>query len=89
MLQSDFYKILTKRPTRHGEEGIIAPDVDNALANPVYAQIDNIPRKDGGKPGSVHSVFQYGGSSITKAMADQLISRDLTTNKTNLEDIPF
>ena len=89
LLQSDFYKILTKRPTPHGEEGIIAPDVDNVLTNPIYAQIDNIPRKNTSKPGSVYSAFQYGGSSITKAMADQKISRDVDTHKIDLQDIPF
>ena len=89
LLQSDFYSILTKRSTPHGEEGIFAPDVNNILTNPVYAQIEGLPKKGSNDPVELNSIFQYGGGSITHSMANQLISRDVSSGKADIDDIPF
>jgi len=84
LLQSDFYKILTSRPTQHGEEGIAAVDVDNTLSNPVYAQFEGLPNSR-----TANSVYQYGGGSITRSMAERLISRDVDTQVADIQDITF
>ena len=94
LLQSDFYGTLTKRATRAGEEGIFAPDINNILTNPVYAQIEGIPHSVDGTPSvakdaTSNHVYQYGGGSITHSMADQLISRDVQSHNATIEDIPF
>ena len=83
LLQSDFYKILTSRPTQHGEEGISAVDVDNTLSNPVYAQFEGFPNNK-----TSNSVYQYGGGSITQPMAKTLISRDVE-GVADIQDVPF
>ena len=87
LLQSDFYSILTKRATQHGEEGISAVDVNNTLSNPVFAQIENLPLEVRGAVSN--SIYQYGGGSITNSMANQLISRNVESGKAHIEDIPF
>ena len=87
LLQSDFYSILTKRATQHGEEGISASDISNTLSNPIYAQIENLPY--GNKGAVSNSIYQYGGGSITNSMANQLISRDIQSGKADIQDIPF
>ncbi len=88
LLQSDFYNILTKRGTPHGEEGIFSPDVNNVLTNPVYAQIEGLPKGQSNDPVALNSIYQYGGGSITSSMANQLIGRS-TAGKADIQDIPF
>jgi hypothetical protein len=83
LLQSDFYKILSSRPTQHGEEGIAAVDVDNTLSNPVYAQFEGF-----GNNKTANSVYQYGGGSITRALAEVLIGAD-TKGVADIQDISF
>jgi len=41
LLQSEYYRLLTKRPTKHGEEGFLAVDYKNELEIPVYAKFRN------------------------------------------------
>lgn len=84
LLQSDFYKILTKRSTIHGEDSISAPDVDNTLSNPVYARMQ-IGAVD--KP--INSVFQFGGGSITHALSKVKIADEVLSTKWAIDEIPF
>ena len=89
LLQGEFYKVLTRRPSQHGEEGISAADINNNLSNPVYATFENLrfgtkdPLYDYGQSAdrTYDSIYQYGGGSITQAMADKTIE--------NIYDIPF
>ncbi|MAE86441.1 MAG: hypothetical protein CMB80_27150 [Flammeovirgaceae bacterium] len=88
LLQSDFYGILTKIGTPHGEEGIFTPDITNTLTNPVYAQIEGLPKGETDSA-MLNSIYQYGGGSITYSMANQLIGKNVETGKAHIDDIPF
>ena len=83
LLQSEFYKIVTKRPTRFGEEGFSAVDVDNTLRDPVYATF----KGTGLAPFTPHPnydvVYQHGGGSITHALSKKVLGNDV------LNDIPI
>tara|TARA_R100001530_G_scaffold135902_2_gene114455 strand:- start:2271 stop:11183 length:8913 start_codon:yes stop_codon:yes gene_type:complete len=89
LLQSEFYDILSKRPTPHGEESIIAPDFENTLRNPSYANFINLdPAGSHGQPlpdqpmrWQARSVYQYGGAT----MSDKLSRQEIGT----IADIPF
>ena len=84
LLQGEFYKVLSRRPTQHGEEGISAANTNNNLSNPVYATFKGLRPAEqyvGEAKGTYDSIYQYGGGSITQAMADKTIE--------NIYDIPF
>ena len=83
LIQSDFYKILTSRASKHGEEGIAAADVENLLSNPVYAEFEGFIGDR-----TYNSIYQYGGGSITNAMSKVLIGAD-TRGVADIQDIPF
>jgi len=89
LLQSEFYTILSRRPTMHGEESIIAPDMLNTLRNPSYVTFENldpkggfgVPLKDQPMRWETRSVYQYGEGTISDALSREKIG--------NMHNIPF
>ena len=86
LLQSDFYKLITKRATHFGEEGFSAIDADNTLRDPVYATFKTSDTRQtmfGVDKGTYDVAYQYGGGSITNELSRKTLGNDI------LNDIPI
>ena len=68
LLHSEFFKILTHRTSRHGEETILTADINNRLSLPTYISASPGTFSKGQHP--IGTVYQYGGGSVTSKMAD-------------------
>ena len=80
LMQSEYFKLLTHRTSRHGEETILTADINNRLSLPTYI---NAKAPGLNQVNTFGTVYQYGGASVTRSMADVRLGQQ------GLRDITF